>query len=35
MVAALGSLAISNGIEPSKLGIQVASEISPSVAIWA
>ena len=35
MVAALGSLAISNGIAPSKLGIQVASEISPSVAIWA
>lgn len=35
MVAALGSLAISSGIEPSKLGIQVASEISPSVAIWA
>ena len=35
MVAALGALAISSGIAPSKLGIQVASEISPSVAIWA
>lgn len=34
MVAALGSLAISNGIGPSKLGIQVASEISPSIPIW-
>jgi hypothetical protein len=35
MVAALGSLAISSGIAPSRLGIAVASEISPAVAIWA
>ena len=34
MVAALGSLAISSGHPASALGIEAASSISPSIAIW-